>query len=224
VQIHAALAQETNGPLSRTTIEQRSQRWRARAAADAPPATPPTTTIFSLGFMAFLLARPARRVRRLLAAAVSVAPSIGHKNTRRVLMERSDPDLYLLHPGVGLAARVMFTLIFFASGITHFTDLAGYVALMPESIPWRPFWVVISAVVELAGAAMILANRYPRLGGWLIAIFLVPVTVVVHGVAMATATDPRMQQIQVSFFLKGVTMTGGALLITQLEAGERRRR
>ena len=35
---------------------------------------------------------------------------------------------------VALAGRVMFTLIFFLSGITHFTDLASYVALMPEAI------------------------------------------------------------------------------------------
>ena len=43
----------------------------------------------------------------------------------------------------------MFTLIFFLSGITHFTDLARYVALMPAGIPFRPFWVMISGVTEL---------------------------------------------------------------------------
>ena len=31
-----------------------------------------------------------------------------------------------------------------------------------------------------------------------------------------TATNLEMQQIQTSFFLKGLAMTGGALLITQL--------
>jgi hypothetical protein len=46
--------------------------------------------------------------------------------------------------------------------------------------------------------------------------FLVPVTVTVHGVAMVTAPDAQMAAIQTSFFLKGVTMAGGALLITQL--------
>jgi uncharacterized membrane protein YphA (DoxX/SURF4 family) len=139
-------------------------------------------------------------------------------------MERSERDVYLLHPEIAVVARVMFTLIFFASGITHFTDLDGYVALMPAAIPWRPFWVAVSAVVELAGAAMILTNRYPRLGGWLIAIFLVPVTVVVHGVAMATASDSDVQQIQASFFMKGLAMTGGALLITQLGVGRGKQR
>jgi hypothetical protein len=63
---------------------------------------------------------------------------------------------------------------------------------------------------------MILTNRYPRLGAWLIVLFLVPVTVSVHGVDMIANPDERMRQMQLSFFLKGVTMTGAALLITQL--------
>ena len=117
---------------------------------------------------------------------------------------------------IGLAGRVMFTLIFFLSGITHFTELPSYVALMPEAIPFRPFWVLVSGVVELLGATMILTNRLPELGGWLIFIFLVPVTIVVHGVMMVTTPDPVMARIQTSFFLKGVAMAGAALLITQL--------
>lgn len=125
-------------------------------------------------------------------------------------------DVEIYHPAIGITGRILFTLIFFLSGITHFTSMAGYIALMPASTPFPAFWVMISGVVELAGAAMVLTNRYPRLGGWLIALFLVPVTIVVHGVMMVTETDPRMVAIQTSFFLKGIAMTGGALLITQL--------
>jgi uncharacterized membrane protein YphA (DoxX/SURF4 family) len=120
------------------------------------------------------------------------------------------------NPAIALTGRVLFTLIFFLSGITHFTDVASYAALMPEAIPARGFWVVISGVVELAGAVMILLDRSARLGGWLLVLFLVPVTIVVHGVAMVNDPDARLRQIQLSFFLKGVTMTGAALLVTQL--------
>lgn len=120
------------------------------------------------------------------------------------------------HPSIALVGRLAFTLIFFLSGLTHFTDVASYVALMPAVIPWRPFWVVASGVVELVGAFGVATNLFPRTGAWLIVIFLVPVTVAVHGVAMVTTPDATMQQIQLSFFLKGVAMTGAALLITQL--------
>ncbi len=125
-------------------------------------------------------------------------------------------DVHVYHPALGVAGRVMFALIFFLSGVTHFTRLADYVALMPAAIPLRAFWVSISALVELAGATLIVTNIYPRLGAWLIVLFLVPVTVTVHGVAMVNAPDAQMAEIQTSFFLKGVTMTGAALLITQL--------
>ena len=131
-------------------------------------------------------------------------------------MTAPDRDLHILHPAIALIGRVMFALIFFLSGITHFTRLDEYVALMPAGIPFRPFWVVVSAVVELAGALLVVTNRSPRLGGWLLFVFLVPVTITVHGVAMTTAEDARMRAIQTSFFLKGVTMAGAALLITQL--------
>jgi uncharacterized membrane protein YphA (DoxX/SURF4 family) len=125
-------------------------------------------------------------------------------------------DVVVEHPAIALAGRVMLTLIFFLSGITHFTDRAGYVALMPASIPFREFWVVISGVVELVGATLVVTDRRPRLGAWLLVLFLVPVTIVVHGTAMVSDPDPRMRAIQLSFFLKGVAMTGAALLVTQL--------
>ena len=131
-------------------------------------------------------------------------------------MSERTADVYIEHPAIVMAGRIMFTLIFFLSGITHFTDLARYAALMPASIPFREFWVMISGVVELAGATMILTNRWPRLGAWLIAIFLVPVTIAVHGSLLMNAPDEANRQAQLSFFLKGVTMTGAALLFTQL--------
>ena len=125
-------------------------------------------------------------------------------------------DVTVLRPGIALAGRIMFTLIFFLSGITHFTRLDDYVALMPAAIPFRPFWVVVSGIVELVGATLVVTDHRPRLGAWLIVLFLVPVTITVHGTAMVTDPDARMRAIQTSFFLKGVAMAGAALLVTQL--------
>lgn len=124
-------------------------------------------------------------------------------------------DVMIISPAISVAARILFTLIFFLSGVTHFTSMQSYINLMPAVIPWRAFWVSISALVELAGAAMILFNYRPRLGGWLIAAFLVPVTIVVHGTMMIASPDPVMRTVNVSMFLKGLAMTGCALFITQ---------
>ena len=119
------------------------------------------------------------------------------------------------HRAITVTGRMLFTLIFFLSGATHFTDAERYVNLMRDSIPYRTFWVWISGVVELAGAVMILFNWKPRLGGWLIVLFLIPVTFTVHGVEMMNAATDAARNAQMSFFLKGLAMTGSALLITQ---------
>src|SRR5882757_8863282 len=124
-------------------------------------------------------------------------------------------DLKIISPAISLTARILFTLIFFLSGITHFTSMSDYVNLMPAPIPFRAFWVVISGVVELVGAAMILFNYRPRLGAWLIVMFLVPVTIVVHGTAMIMLPDQVMRAVNVSMFLKGLAMIACALFITQ---------
>ncbi|MEM6934364.1 MAG: DoxX family membrane protein [Pseudomonadota bacterium] len=120
------------------------------------------------------------------------------------------------HPILTLAARVLFTSLFLLSGVTHFTNIPYYVSLMPEAIPFRTFWTLTSGVVELAGAGMILFNWRPRLGGWLIILFLIPVTVVVHGYEMFHAEEQVMRASQQAHFFKGFALMGAALLITQL--------
>ena len=120
-------------------------------------------------------------------------------------------DVIITSPAIGITARILFTLIFFLSGITHFTSMQSYIDLMPAPIPFRAFWVVISGVVELVGAAMILFNYRPRLGAWLIVMFLVPVTIVVHGTAMIMLPDQVMRAVNVSMFLKGLAMIACAL-------------
>ncbi len=120
------------------------------------------------------------------------------------------------HPALTVSARLLFTSLFFLSGVTHFTSIPYYVSLMPESVPYPVFWVLLSGVVELAGAAMIMFNWRPRLGAWLIVLFLIPVTIVVHGYEMIYADDAAMRAIQQASFIKGFTLVGAALLITQL--------
>ena len=117
---------------------------------------------------------------------------------------------------VMVLARLLFTSLFFLSGITHFTNVPYYTSLMHPDIPMRLLWIYLSGVVELAGAAMILFNWRPQVGGWLLVAFLVPVTVVVHGYEMLHAQDEVIRALQQAHFLKGIALTGAALVFTQL--------
>lgn len=126
------------------------------------------------------------------------------------------------HPSLTLAARFLFTSLFFLSGVTHFTNIPYYVSLMPAAVPYPVALTLISGVVELIGAAMILFNWRAKLGGWLLIAFLVPVTIVVHGYELATETDPVLWALQQAHFLKGFALMGAALFITQVGATHRR--
>ena len=88
---------------------------------------------------------------------------------------------------------------------------------MPAAIPYRTFWVLISAVVELLGATLIVTNRYPRLGAWLIVLFLVPVTLYMHrfwGVA-----DPQAAKNQMINFMKNLSLLGAAFYFAAVGSG-----
>lgn len=122
------------------------------------------------------------------------------------------------HPILTLGARFLFTSLFLLSGVTHFTDIPYYLSLMHEDIPFRVFWILISGVVELAGALMILFNWRPRLGAWLLIVFLIPVTILVHGYEMITEQDEVIRLLQQAHFIKGFALAGAALLITQVGA------
>ena len=56
-----------------------------------------------------------------------------------------------------------------------------------------------------------------KVGAWLIVLFLVPVTLMMHN--FWAEKDPMAAQMQMAVFLKNLTMLGGALLISQFGAG-----
>ena len=120
-----------------------------------------------------------------------------------------------------VVGRLLFTVLFFLSGVTHFTNIPYYVGLMPEGFPFAVFWVLSTGVIELAGAGMILFNWRPKLGAWLLVIFLIPVTVVVHGYEMLYADTEAMRAIQQAMFIKGFSLVGAALLFSQIGVGHR---
>lgn len=126
------------------------------------------------------------------------------------------------HTAINVVGRFFFTSLFLLSGITHFTNVPYYMSLMPDTVPYKLFWIWLSGVVELAGASMILFNWKPRLGGWLLFAFLLPVTVVVHGYEMLYAQNETIRALQQAHFLKGFALMGAALLITQIGVSQRK--
>ena len=91
----------------------------------------------------------------------------------------------------------------------------AYAAL--QGVPMASVAVPFSGVLAFIGGLSILLGYRAKLGAWLIVLFLVGVTPMMH--KFWVVTDPVMYQMQFVMFMKNVSMLGGALLITQLGSG-----
>jgi putative oxidoreductase len=112
--------------------------------------------------------------------------------------------------------RLLFALIFVMSGPRHFmSQTIAYAAL--QGVPMASVAVPFSGVLAFIGGLSILLGYRAKLGAWLIVLFLVGVTPMMH--KFWVVTDPVMYQMQFVMFMKNVSMLGGALLITQLGSG-----
>ncbi|PYO38913.1 MAG: DoxX family protein, partial [Gemmatimonadetes bacterium] len=56
-----------------------------------------------------------------------------------------------------------------------------------------------------------------KIGAWLLVLFQVPVTLMMHN--FWAVTDPMMRGIQIAMFMKNISMLGGALLIAYFGSG-----
>src|SRR6202022_3600814 len=117
---------------------------------------------------------------------------------------------------VVVLGRFFFVLLFLMAGANHFSkQVIAFAA--SQGVPLASIAVPLSGVLALAGGLSILLGYRAKLGAWLIVLFLIPVTLMMH--KFWTVQDPMMAQIQMILFMKNVAMMGGALLISQFGAG-----
>lgn len=115
-----------------------------------------------------------------------------------------------------LVGRLLFTFIFIGAAAGHFAHQEiAYAAA--QGVPLASIAVPLSGLLALAGGLSVLLGYHARIGAWLIVLFLVPVTLLMHN--FWAVKDPMMAQMQMAMFMKNVSMLGGALLISQFGAG-----
>ena len=114
-----------------------------------------------------------------------------------------------------LLGRILYSLMFLNSGFLFSGMAAGYAS--SKGVPFASILVPFSGVMAIVGGLLIVVGYKAKLGAWLIVAFLIPVTFTMH--AFWNETDPNQMQMQISNFLKNISMIGGALLITWFGAG-----
>lgn len=112
--------------------------------------------------------------------------------------------------------RALFALIFLTSAFGHFSHEAVAQA-SAHGVPLATLVVPISGILALVGGLSVLLGYRARFGAFLLLLFLVPVTLVMHN--FWSVADPQMAMMQKIMFMKNVTIMGGALLLMYFGAG-----
>jgi putative oxidoreductase len=117
---------------------------------------------------------------------------------------------------VVLLGRICYSAIFIMANLFHFSRQAVEHAAS-QGVPMASLLVPVSGIIGLAGGLSILLGYKARWGAWLLVVFLVPVSVMMH--RFWGLSDPQAAMIQQVMFMKNLSMLGAALLITHFGAG-----
>ncbi len=117
-----------------------------------------------------------------------------------------------------LLGRILIAALFVPAGIHKITGFAGTSAYMAsKGLPMPDLLLVLTIIIELGGGLMILLGWRAREAALVIALFLIPVTVVFHGFwGVEDAATQAKEQI---IFMKNLAIMGGLLMIAGLGAG-----
>lgn len=117
---------------------------------------------------------------------------------------------------IPLLGRFLYSATFIASGFNHFrADSISYAA--GQGVPMATFLVPVSGLLAILGGFSILLGWKARTGAWMIVLFLVPVTFMMH--RFWNLSDPMFAMQQQAHFMKNLSMLGGAFLIAYFGSG-----
>ena len=118
---------------------------------------------------------------------------------------------------VMIIGRVLFALVFVASGLNHLTkakSMEGYAQFKKVPMPMPSIY--LSGLLMVLGALSVVLGIYADLGSLVLAVLLILMAVKMHD--FWTQTDPQAKQGETASFFKNVSMAGAALFIFALVA------
>lgn len=111
--------------------------------------------------------------------------------------------------------RILFALLFIASGISHFAKLevmTGYAKY--KKLPAAKIGVIASGFFFLLGGIYIAVGFWVDLGALMLAVTLILAAVIFHN--FWTETDATTKQNEMTAFMKDLALAGAALIIFAL--------
>jgi putative oxidoreductase len=107
--------------------------------------------------------------------------------------------------------RILLSLLFILSALSKIGAWGPLVEqLAAKGIPYAPFFLGAALVIELIGGLTLLLGWQARLSAWLLFVYLIPTTGIMHNFWAYTGEE---QQVQLVNFLKNLAIMGGLLLV-----------
>jgi len=110
-----------------------------------------------------------------------------------------------------LIGRILFSLIFLASGLNHITkskDMVAYAKF--KKLPLASLAVPLSGLFMVASAAFIILGIWIDLGALFIGVFCLLSGIIFHNF---WAADDASKQSEMISFMKNVSIAGGAFIV-----------
>jgi putative oxidoreductase len=110
-----------------------------------------------------------------------------------------------------LVGRLLYGGFFLLAGLDHFrrsAALTGYASA--KGIPAPKLAVLVSGLAIIGGGLSMILGARPSWGVLLLAIFLIPVSLLVHN--FWAVEDPQARQVDTVQFKKNVALLGAALM------------
>ena len=115
-----------------------------------------------------------------------------------------------------LIARILLSSIFLYSFFSKVTGWEGTIQFMSaKGIPLPSILILGAIATELAGGLALVTGYKLKEAGILLALYLVPTTLIFHNF---WAMEGQQFQMQLLSFLKNVSIIGGLLLLATMQA------
>jgi|SRR6186713_1804360 len=108
---------------------------------------------------------------------------------------------------------IFYALVIGFFGLNHFMNGTGMQKMVPSFLPGGVIWVYITGGCLLLAAIAFLINRYTRLAGLLLCLFLVLIVVTVHLPAVLNAPDSEYRRFPMVNLIKDTGLAAAALLV-----------
>lgn len=114
-----------------------------------------------------------------------------------------------------LIGRILFSFLFLNSAVGHLTQtqgMAGYAK--SKGVPSAQALVIVTGLMLAAGGLMVLLGIWADLGALILAAFLIPTAIIMHG--FWKESDAQAKMMEMTQFNKDLALGGASLMLLAL--------